>query len=68
MQKDLTLRFLEVELQLFHSDLTAIITGPQAEGFGNIQNTPSAFLILDFARARAAVSRVRSRLSQWRHG
>jgi hypothetical protein len=43
--KDLTLRFLEVELQLFHSDLTAIITGPQAEGFGNMQNTPSAFLI-----------------------
>ncbi|HKP02670.1 MAG TPA: hypothetical protein VJU77_04825 [Chthoniobacterales bacterium] len=44
-QKDLTLRFLEVELQLFHSDLTAIITGPQAEGFGNMQETPSAFLI-----------------------
>ncbi|MFZ1220969.1 MAG: hypothetical protein WAO00_16865, partial [Chthoniobacterales bacterium] len=43
--KDLTLRFLEVELQLFHSDLTAIITGPQAEGFGNMQHTPSAFLI-----------------------
>lgn len=44
-QKDLSLRFLEVELQLFHSDLTAIITGPQAEGFGNMQDTPSAFLI-----------------------
>ena len=43
--EELTLRFLEVELQLFHSDLTAIITGPQAGGFGNLQNSPSAFLI-----------------------
>jgi hypothetical protein len=41
----LTLHFVQAELQLFHSDLTAIITGPQAEGFGHMQESPSAFLI-----------------------
>jgi hypothetical protein len=40
-----SLSFLQAELQLFHSDLTAIITGPQAEGFGHSQQTPSAYLV-----------------------
>jgi hypothetical protein len=44
-EKELALRFVQVELQLFHSDLTAIITGPRAEGFGHNQETPSAFVI-----------------------
>jgi hypothetical protein len=43
--EQLTLRFIQVELQTFHSDLTAIITGPNAEGFGDDQQSPSAYLV-----------------------
>jgi hypothetical protein len=37
------LRFLKAELQLFHSDPTAIITGPQAGRFRYSQDSPSFY-------------------------
>jgi hypothetical protein len=40
-----TLHFIEVELQLFYSDPTAIITGPQAGRFRYSQDSPSFYQV-----------------------